>query len=225
VMAGRFEEARRLAASFTEASARLSAHHRVHGVAMPAELEEATGEWERIRVATPAIERAIAENLDTPCVRNQRTLIVAAAAAAYLGDERESRRLEEKGEGLAMEGYDRPFYASRLRLALARGDLERIRGLVGQEAAESHTRRLFWFALPGLAAHLDGLLALGEHERAAEEAEAVLTGGGGPYVAAFARRTLGVVRGDDALIREALTAFEAMGLGWHAEMTRGLLAA
>jgi class 3 adenylate cyclase len=223
VMAGRFEEARRMAASFGEATVRLTAHHRVHGVAMRAELEEVTGEWERIRVATPAIERAIADNLDTPCVRNQRTLLVAAAAAAYVGDEREARRLEEKGEGLAMEGYDRAFYASRLRLALARGDLERVAALVDAELAESHTRRLFWFALPGIAAHLDALLALGEHERAVSEAEQAMSGG--PYVAAFARRTLGVARGQPALIDDALSRFEQMGLAWHAEMTRRMRAA
>jgi class 3 adenylate cyclase len=222
-LVGHFAEARRLAATFAEASARLSSHHRVHAVAMPTELEEAMGNWERIRASAPAIERAVAENLDTPCVRNQRTLLAAAAAHACLGDDREARRLEESGEALAMVGYDRILYAPRVRLALARRDLDRIAALIAQESVEPHTRRLFWFAVPTGIAHLDALLALGEHELAEQEGEEALKAG--PFFTPFGLRTLGVVRGDRSLIENALGRFESMGLEWHAEMTRRLLAA
>jgi hypothetical protein len=45
----------------------------------------------------------------------------------------------------------------------------------------------------------------------------------GPFSEPCALRALGVARDDRALLRQALTRFEAMGLSWHAEQTRGLL--
>jgi hypothetical protein len=45
----------------------------------------------------------------------------------------------------------------------------------------------------------------------------------GTYAEAFALRALGVVREDEALIRQALERLEAMGLEWHAAETRKLL--
>ena len=41
----------------------------------------------------------------------------------------------------------------------------------------------------------------------------------------FAQRALGQARGDRSLIEQALARFEELGLGWHAEQTRGLLTA
>jgi hypothetical protein len=38
-------------------------------------------------------------------------------------------------------------------------------------------------------------------------------------------RALGVVREDKALIEQAVDRFEAIGLAWHAEQSRNLLAA
>ena len=41
----------------------------------------------------------------------------------------------------------------------------------------------------------------------------------------FAQQALGQARGDRSLIEQALARFEELGLGWHAEQTRGLLTA
>ena len=43
------------------------------------------------------------------------------------------------------------------------------------------------------------------------------------YLRPFALRALGRVRGDEALVREALAEFEAYGLGWFAAETRASL--
>jgi hypothetical protein len=76
--------------------------------------------------------------------------------------------------------------------------------------------------LSAVSARLDALAALGD--RAAVEAEAHLQSRPGTYFEPFALRALGIVREDDALLREALERFEQLGLGWHAEQTRALLA-
>ena len=44
----------------------------------------------------------------------------------------------------------------------------------------------------------------------------------GTYLEPFALRALGLVRGDEALIAQAIARFEAIGLDWHAEQTRPL---
>ena len=49
VWLGRFQEARRLARRHDELTHGLTAHHRVHGVAVLVEVEELLGDWERIR--------------------------------------------------------------------------------------------------------------------------------------------------------------------------------
>jgi len=47
----------------------------------------------------------------------------------------------------------------------------------------------------------------------------------GTYFEPFALRALGVVREEADLLDQAVTRFEAMKLGWHAEETRALLEA
>ena len=44
------------------------------------------------------------------------------------------------------------------------------------------------------------------------------------YLEPFAMRALGVVREDEALIKQAVDRFEAIGLPWHAEQSREVLA-
>jgi hypothetical protein len=72
-----------------------------------------------------------------------------------------------------------------------------------------------------MAAHLDGLAVLSEHERVEEEATAALKPG--TYLQPFALRALGVVRKDERLIEQAMNQFESFGLTWHAAQTRRLL--
>jgi len=80
-----------------------------------------------------------------------------------------------------MEGYGATLDTPRVRLALARGDLDEV-----EDEAPRHARRQ-------------------------------------NYLRSFALRALGRVRGDEALVREALAEFEAYGLGWFAAETRATL--
>jgi tetratricopeptide (TPR) repeat protein len=80
-MLGQFDDARDVSRLHAEVTERLTAHHRVHGVAVRTEIEELCAEWQTIRGLRPRIERTVAHNLDTPCIRNQRTLLVCALAA------------------------------------------------------------------------------------------------------------------------------------------------
>ena len=86
---------------------------------------------------------------------------------------------------------------------------------------EPAVRASNWFYLSSMAAHLDGLAALGERERV--EGEAVPALAPGTYLEPFALRALGLVREDEALVGQAAERFEAFGLEWHAARTRGLL--
>jgi hypothetical protein len=65
---------------------------------------------------------------------------------------------------------------------------------------------------------LDALTALGDRDRIEAEAPKWLQQGS--FNEPFALRALGVVRGDRALLTQALERFEAMDLTWHAEQTR-----
>ena len=86
---GRFQEARRIAALAGEIASRLTPHHRVHGVSFFLELDELVGSWEQIAELRERTERCVEANLDTPCIRNMRSLLLCAAASVELGRERE----------------------------------------------------------------------------------------------------------------------------------------
>jgi tetratricopeptide (TPR) repeat protein len=215
---GRFAEARRQAVRFEEVNARLTDHHRVHGVAVRVEVEELAGEWPAVLALQERVERAVEENLETPCVRNARTLLVAALARLHTGDEEEAQRLERRAADLWMEGHGLTLGALRIRLALARGQLSEVETLLS-ETAPPHGPASFRSAIG--AASLDALAALRDRTRLEREAPALLRPG--TYLEPFALRALGLVREDRALIEQALERFEAMGLAWHAAETWKLL--
>jgi class 3 adenylate cyclase/tetratricopeptide (TPR) repeat protein len=216
VACGEFEEARRYALRQQEVTASLSPHHRLHGVAGVLELEELLGDWPAVLALQEAAQHAVAENRATPCIRNSRSLLVCALAHAHRGNEDESRRLEEQGEENAMSGYGTVLDTPRLNLALHRGDLASVESLLGEPAVRSSN----WFFLSSMAAHLDGLAAIGARERLEKEAVPALRRA--TYLEPFALRALGLVREDDALVGRAADRFEAFGLGWHAAQTRAL---
>jgi class 3 adenylate cyclase len=216
IMLGRFREARRLARSFDELSLPLTPHHRVHGVSVLAEVEELLGGWDEIRALEPRVRGAVAQNLDTPCVRNPRSLLVCAVAQALAGHDNESRRLEEEAESLEMKGYPTMLDPPRLQLALARGDLDRVRLLV----SDAPTARSFWFGLAAYIARWDGLAALRDRERVEEECAPLMEAR--DFRGPFALRALGIVREDKSLIEQAAARFAALKLDWHAAQTRAM---
>jgi class 3 adenylate cyclase len=219
VALGRFREARRLARAHDEIASRLTAHHRMHGVAILLEVETLAGAWETMAALKERTEEAVEANLETPCVRNVLSELLVSAACAYLGDEDESRRLEERAETIGYEEWELPN-VPRVRVALARGELDAVERLLAKVTnPEGET----WFGLITRATRLDALAAL--RDAKGTEAEAPPFLGGPPYLQPFALRALGVVREDEAMIEQALSRFEAMRLDWHAAQTRKLLAA
>jgi hypothetical protein len=214
----RFPEARRLAAEHDAIVEPLSDHHRVHGIAVQLEVEEACGGWNRIVELTERTGAAVKANLATPCIRNARSLLLTALAAAYTGDHETARHYERLADEVATEGYDFVLAAPRTWLALLRGELDRLDRLEALDLARGQT----WYALPAAAARLDALAALKERSLVERDAPPLLQPG--TYLEPFALRALGAVREDDLLIEQAVDRFAAMGLEWHAEQSRRLLA-
>ena len=218
---GLFGEARRLQALHTAATHGLTAHHRMHSIAIGAEIEELRGDWPAIRSMQGDIERAVEENLDTPCVRNERALLLCACASVAAGDWSEADRLQGKAHALGMEGYDAALSGARIRLALLRSELDTLEELVA-DALQPERRRLVNFAVSARTMLVEALVRLGDRERVEEHAGELATLSG-TYLEPFGLRALGQVRGDRSLIERALARFEEMSLEWYAEETRALL--
>ena len=212
------DEARRLAKNADDLSRRLSPHHQLHGVSLQLEVEELAGGWEAVLALTVRAEQIVSANLDSPCARNARSLLVCAVASAVLGDEQRAAELERAAEELGMEGYDFALESPRLRLALLRENLQP----VGEafEAAASHNLS---FGLAGLATRMDALAALRDRRRVEEDAPPLLQAG--TYIEPFALRALGIVREDETLIGQASESLRRLGLDWHAEQTPALIEA
>jgi class 3 adenylate cyclase len=213
---GRFDEARAQARRQQDIAAALSAHHAVHAVASELFVEELSGRWEAIRKLQLRVERSVRANVTTPCVLNASLLLSCAAACAELGHTDEASRLERAEEDLGMERYQLFLDPLRARLALIRGDLAQVQGLL-EKLDLWH-----WVThghLVGVTTRLDVLVALGRADAVEESAPQLLQPG--TYVEPFALRALGRVRGDPALVDQAIERFEALGLEWHAAQTRG----
>jgi class 3 adenylate cyclase len=212
---GQVPEARRLAREHEVVVEPLSAHHRLHGVALLLETEEAAGGWEAALALAQRTEAAVGANLDNPCVRNARSLLVTALAAGYQGDRELSERLQSHADEAAMPAHGFVLAAPRARLAILRGRLEELERLL-PELEQSW----MWFALQNAAARMEALAALGDRRRLETEAA---TDRMNTYLKPFALRALGIVREDEALLTEAAARFDAIDLAWHASETRRLL--
>jgi class 3 adenylate cyclase len=212
---GRFREARRLASLHRAVTEPLTPHHRLHSVAVELEIEEIAGGWERIVSTAERTAAVVDENLATPCIRNARSLLVTAVAAAELGDHDSAEALERRAQEVALEGYDPVLAAPRARLALRRGDVE---AALGYLPAASDFR--ISFALPNATARLDALTAADDRETLEREAPLYL--GRGTYTEPFALRALAIVREDEELLARADERFNAFGLDWHAAQTEPL---
>jgi hypothetical protein len=208
-------EARRLLGEYDEAAERLSPHHRMHGAALAVELGELAGDWDALRGLTERVRSAVADNLATPCVRNSRSLLMCAAAAAAMGDEAGSLALDTEAQALASEGYELILRAPRIRLALARGDLDAVEGLL---VAPNVGRGSMWSYANDVAAYLDGLAAVGDPERVEREAPAYVELPSA--LEPFALRALGMVRRDAELLVRAADRFAELDFDRQGSVTR-----
>ena len=213
-----FSEARRLAAEHDAIVEPLSDHHRLHGVAVLLEVEEVCGGWNRILELAERTEAAVEANLMTPCVRNARALLVTALAAACTGDDETARHYERRAEEVENEGYGLVLAAPRTWIALLRGEMDEVDRLEPINLGRIQHE----YDLPATAARLDALAALKKRSLVEREVPPLLKAG--LYLEPFALRALGAVRDDDLLIKQAVDRFAAMGLEWHAEQSRKLLA-
>ena len=198
--------------------ARLSPHHAIHALGNLLTVDEAAGRWDRLREMQDRLERAVVENVDTPCVINAWCLLSCAAACAELGLDAEALRLEDAADALGMEGYEHWLDPPRARLALLRGDLDALDGMMD---GSPEWLWLFWRHVNAATTRLDALIALGRLEQAEEQATTLVQPG--TYLEPFALRTLGFVRRDPDLTALAIERFEALGLNWHAAQTRDQL--
>ena len=208
---GQLDDAEHHALRHEAIAARLTPHHEVHAIGNLVTLDEAAGRWDRLHERTEWSERAVAANADTPCVYNPRNLLACAVACAALGLDDEARRLEAEESALGFEGYDFWLDPLRARLALIRGELDRVEALL--VGSEKWSWQVYNF-VSSIATRLDALVAVGRAEDAVEDAERYAIPG--TYLEPFALRTLGIARGDSALVAQAQTCFEAMGLYWYA---------
>jgi class 3 adenylate cyclase len=218
---GRFREARRLALGHDEINDKLTAHHRVHGVAVLLEVEELVGAWDRVRALEERARETVEANLETPCVRNARALLLCAIACFAGGDEDGAERLERRAEEIALHGYGVTLDAPRARLALLRGDLGRVERLLSPTGPSGAGAGGRTFYLGSQSTLLDGLAATGDRERVEAEAPPLLKPK--TYLEPFAQRALGIVRQDDELVRQAQRRFEELRLHWYAGQTPRLL--
>ena len=213
---GRFEEAQQRAQQHWEASRRLSAHHRLHAVSLMLELADSAGDWATMLAETDRVVDTVDANRATPCVRNARDFLLLSLAHSCVGDETRARGYERDAAPLAGEGHERTLNPPRLRLALVRGDGERVRELLGLTPF-----RTFVWGPSVFGTRIDALLALGEHDAIEREAPRYLQGG--TVIEPFALRALGGVRRDDELLARAEERFRELGLDWHWAQTTRLL--
>ena len=106
---------------------------------------------------------------------------------------------------------------SRVRLAIARGDIAVVEELAYDE---DWLQRQTWFTLPASATRLDALAVVGSVADVEQAAGRV--GRPGSYLHAFALRALGIVRDDEELLGRAEEAFRAMRVTGHAAQTETL---
>lgn len=216
---GRFREALEHVGTHADVARRLTPHHRIHSIAMELEVNELVGDWRAIRERAPTVERLVAENLRTPCIRNARSLLVEAVAHLYAGDDAEARRLEEGALEIAAEGFGFRLFGPRVRLALLRGQLDLVEELLDQDVA---LRGHDWMVTSALVtSRLDGLLALGRRDAVEKEAAPLVLSQS--VLRPFALRALALAREDEARLQEALAGFVELGLDWHAAETRTLV--
>jgi AAA ATPase domain len=214
VAVGRMREARRLATELGEFVGPLTPHHRMHGISCRLEVEELAGEWDAIVALERQTEEAVADNSETPCVRNARSLLLCAVARELTGDRARAQALEAQAAELEAEGVYAIMATPRARLALWRGDVDRLAELI---TGDEWLQRQTWFSLPTASTRLDALAVIGSPAEVADAAERL--GRPGSYLEPFALRAVGIARQDDKLLARAHESFRALRLDWYAAQT------
>ena len=210
---GRFAEAREFAARYEAVAAKQYQAAKAHALAWRIEIEALAGEWSRVRGYEDRARQPARYGAHR--VSAVRALLLCAVARARLGQVAESTRLERLADELAPITDDR-IAAPHIRLALARGDLDRVAELMAHAP-----RRLKpwaqWWALDLDITRLDALTALGD--ATGVEAEATPLLGTCALLDAVAKRALAAVRRDPVLRRQAVEAFTHMDLPGHVAPT------
>ena len=213
----RFDQAREIARLNDELTTSLTPHHRLHGAAIRVEVEELLGEWEAIIDLEDWIRERVAANAHNPCLRNARSLLVCAIAAACLSDADEASELERAADNLGMQ-RNPVLDAPRLRLALLRGDSDRASELLERiEANQGWYLRGHGTSLATLLARLDAHATLGHADHVERMAPRLVSPG--TFAEPFALRALGIVRRDPALVDRAAARFQELDLEWHRRQT------
>jgi hypothetical protein len=185
---------------------------------VPIEVEELLGDWQKVRRLRGETEAAVEANLDTPCVRNPRSLLVCALAEEIAGNHEEAAALVARANELGMKGHGLVLEGPRVRLELIRGNLDAVQQLMGEDDLVAQRRTGYHLGRHSI--RLDALAAL--RDRAGVEREAALFLTPGTYLEPFAIRALGIVRESETLVTQAQERFDAMGLTWHAAQTHRL---
>ena len=217
VAAGDLAQARQLADAHDQVTKTLSAHHRVHAVALLVSAANYLGRWDAVRDITAQAEATVESNLATPCALNVSTLLGCALASLRRGEEHEARRLEESAEALGMEGYGRFHDPLHLEIALARGDPAEIEQKLDTLAETG------LLEMDGRIARLEALIALDRKSEIEQEASPLLLKTTGTYLEPFVMQALAFARHDESLRDQAIDRFNAMGMEWHAGETRRIL--
>src|SRR5206468_2488003 len=125
------------------------------------------------------------------------SLLLCTIAAEVDHDRERAAELEDLARRLQHEGFERAFFAPELRLALVRGDLERVERLLATVAGAIGPT---WFGLAGALARFDALSALGRRD----VVEQLVADGlpPGSLLEAVGLRALGQAREDEALLRQ-----------------------
>jgi class 3 adenylate cyclase/tetratricopeptide (TPR) repeat protein len=215
-MMGRLEEAREFAVLHERAGEALSPHHRVHSFGLFCEIEDAAGGWDAIAERSDDIVAAVEGNLETPCTRNARSLLLAAVALLATGTRApalESRALELAHHGWSAGGLAGPG----MRRGILLGDRDEIERWLALDIF-----RMYVYGPGVMTARLDALAALRRRDQVEKLAPPYVDDG--LFLEPFAVRALGIVRGDDELLGRADELFVERGLEWHRAQTELLLA-
>jgi DNA-binding SARP family transcriptional activator len=212
---GEFDEALRHADRHDEAASQLSAHHRVHAVAMRLEVHELAGGWVHMAELGLRTRSAVAENQATPCVRNSRSLLSVAVGLQCLDQPRSAVEFEAAADEVLMTGYEGSIAPLRLLLALQRDDLAEVERWLPY-AVPPPPAKNSWRLITH-ATRLDALAQLGASEQLRAEALPLLVPR--TYLGAFAERALALLDHDPAGLQRAAASFGEMGLDWHARQT------